>query len=77
MNDVKNRVCATSRALACLIFMGDDYCPSGDCLILKAVYYDGYIDQTVTDFGWRFSPGENGEWYIEDFTELSNMGDHI
>lgn len=111
MNDVKNRVCATSRALACLIllvliftgcqmknqkadvsdvqidygtsarytradidacaalakaqfsgfshklvlqrliFMGDDYCPSGDCLILKAVYYDGYIDQTVTDFG--------------------------
>lgn len=60
-----------------LIFMGDDYCPSGDCLILKAVYYDGYIDQTVTDFGWRFSPGEDGEWYIEDFTELSNMGDHI
>ena len=57
--------------------MGDDYCPSGDCLILKAVYYDGYIDQTVTDFGWRFSPGEDGEWYIEDFTELSNMGDHI
>ena len=60
-----------------LVFMGDDYCPSGDCLILKAVYYDGYIDQTVTDFGWRFSPGEDGEWYIEDFTELSNMGDHI
>lgn len=60
-----------------LIFMGDDYCPSGDCLILKAVYYDGYIDQTVTDFGWRFSLGEDGAWYIEDFTELSNMGDHI
>ena len=46
-------------------------------VFLKAVYYDGYIDQTVTDFGWRFSPGEDGEWYIEDFTELSNMGDHI